>query len=322
MKELRARESAQTPAPTVDHHVHIQSESAASALERGLKESRGEDTNQEPIPADSVIQILDSAGIENGVLLSSAYFFGSPFIDVTDAYAKVKAENDYVAREASKYPDRLVAFCSFNPLADYALKEIKRCAEIAHLDGIKLHLVNAQFDFRNTDHVRTLEEVFQEAARLDLPIVIHLWTGPDYGYREARIFIDEVLASAPDLPVQIAHMASGGMARDSSMQAFVKASAERPDLMDEDVVFDLSAAFRSPDAAQGDTTKLRKIRAANERLAREIQDIGVDRVVFGSDWPGGAVRPRRPARSAETLRSILDRQTVESLFDNRAPYVR
>jgi predicted TIM-barrel fold metal-dependent hydrolase len=253
--------------------------------------------------------------------LSSAYFFGSPFIDVTDAYAKVKAENDYVAREASKYPDRLVAFCSFNPLADYARKEIKRCAENADITGVKLHLANAQFDFRNTDHVRTLEEVFQEAARLDVPVVIHLWTGPDYGYRDARIFIDEVLASAPDVTVQIAHMAGGGSppedsARKSPMQAFVDASAEQPDLMDEDVVFDLSGAFRSPAGHEGDT--LRTIQAFNERLARHIQDIGVDHVVFGSDWPALP----EPGRSAEILRSILDQQTLESLFDNRAPYVR
>jgi predicted TIM-barrel fold metal-dependent hydrolase len=311
--------SAQAPTPRVDHHMHIRSESAASAHERALKKEEGEDTNQEPIPADSAIQVLDSAGIEYGVLLSFAYLLGSPRIDVTDTYEKVKAENDYAARQASKYPGRLIAFCSFDPLAGYALKEMKRCARSANLEGVKLHLGTAEFDFRDREHVRTLEEVFQEAARLDLPILIHLGTGQDYGYREARIFIDEVLASAPDVTVQIAHMASRGPVRDSSMQAFVEASAERPDLMEGDVVFDLSASFRSPAAAQGDTTKLRKIRAANERLAREIQDIGVGRVVFGSDWHGSDWPPER---SAEILRSILDQKTVASLFDNRAPYMR
>jgi predicted TIM-barrel fold metal-dependent hydrolase len=100
------------------------------------------------------------------------------------------------------------------------------------------------------------------------------------------------------------------------MQAFVEASAERPDLMNGDVVFDLSGAFRSPAGHEGDT--LRTIQAFNERLARQIQDIGVGRVVFGSDWPALP----EPGRSAETLRSILDPQTVASLFDNRAPYVR
>jgi predicted TIM-barrel fold metal-dependent hydrolase len=286
-----------------------------------VKKVEGEDIEQEPIPADSVIQILDASGIEKGVLLSSAYLLGSPFIDVTDAYEKVRAENDYTARQASKYPKRLIAFCSFNPLAGYAMKEMKRCAESANLEGIKLHLANAQFDFHNREHIRTLEEVFQEAARLDVPILIHLGTGPDYGYREARIFIDEVLASAPDVTVQIAHMAGGGSppedsARKSPMRAFVDASAKQPDLMEEDVVFDLSASFRSPAGHEGDT--LRTIQAFNERLARQIQDIGLDHVVFGSDWPSLP----EPGRSAETLRSILDPQTVASLFDNRAPYVR
>lgn len=317
--------SAQAPVPTVDHNLHVFSESGASAAEQLAKEI-GRDINQEPIPADSVIQILDSAQIEKGVLLSAADIFGSPYIDVTDAYEKVKAENDYVAREASKYPDRLVAFCSFNPLADYALKEMKRCAQSAHLEGIKLHLASAQLDLRNREHVRTLEEVFQEAARLDLPIWIHTWTGPNYGYRDARIFIDEVLASAPDVPVQImlAHLAGRGTAgegsaRDNPMQAFEEASAEKTDIMDEDVIFDLSGTFRSPEAARGDTTKLRKIQAENERLVRQIQDIGVDRIVFGSFWPSS---PYGPARSAKILRSILDRQTLESVFDNTAPYMR
>lgn len=317
--------SAQAPVPTVDHSLQIFSESGASAAEQLAKEI-GRDINQEPIPADSVIQILDTAQIEKGVLLSAANLFGSPYIDVTGAYEKVKAENDYVARQASNYPDRLVAFCSFNPLADYAMKEMKRCAESAHLEGIKLHLTNAQLDLRNKEHVRKLEEVFQEAERLDLAIWINTWTGPNYGYRDARIFIDEVLASAPEVPVQIvlAHLAGRGTAgegsvRDSPMQAFEEALAEKPDVMDEDVVFDLSGTFRSPEAARGDTAKLRKIQAQNERLVRQIQDIGVDRVVFASGWP---ISPYGPARSAEILRSILDRQTLKSLFDNTAPYMR
>jgi Predicted metal-dependent hydrolase of the TIM-barrel fold len=107
-------------APVADHHQHLFSPAMVALL----------DTTHamQPITARDVIALLDSAGIRQAALLSVAYIYGSPKRSVPDEYAKVRAENDWNAAQAAEYPDRLRAFCSFNPLKEYALDEIARCA--------------------------------------------------------------------------------------------------------------------------------------------------------------------------------------------------
>src|SRR6476661_7574829 len=108
-------------APVADHHQHLFSPAMVALL----------DTTHamQPITAGDVIALLDSAGIRQAVLLSVAYIYGNPKRSVPDEYAKVRAENDWNADQAGEYPGRLRAFCSFNPLKEYALEEITRCAK-------------------------------------------------------------------------------------------------------------------------------------------------------------------------------------------------
>src|SRR5215213_8255178 len=72
---------------------------------------------------------LDDAGIQRGVVISTAYWYGDPRHSFTpaEAEAKTRADNDWTVAQVSKYPDRLVAFCGVSPLADYAAREIARC---------------------------------------------------------------------------------------------------------------------------------------------------------------------------------------------------
>ena len=131
---------------------------------------------RDPYSAADYIAELDSAGIQRGVVLSWAYEFAAGFREVRDEAARVREENNWTAREAARYPDRLVAFCSLDPLRAYAVDELARCASDSRIRGLKLHLTTAFFDFRDVDHVRRLAAVFQAANARRLPIVIHLRT--------------------------------------------------------------------------------------------------------------------------------------------------
>ena len=74
--------------------------------------------------------LLDAAGIRKALVLSLAYQYGNPNRPaVENEYQKVKAENDWTSEQVAQYPDRLVGFCSINPLKDYALEEIARCGK-------------------------------------------------------------------------------------------------------------------------------------------------------------------------------------------------
>jgi predicted TIM-barrel fold metal-dependent hydrolase len=83
---------------------------------------------QKPIDAKALIAMLDAAGIKRAVVLSNAFRHGSPDAAAPDEYARVIAENDWTARETAKYPQRLSTYCSFNPLKEYVLDELARCA--------------------------------------------------------------------------------------------------------------------------------------------------------------------------------------------------
>src|SRR5205085_6222901 len=79
---------------------------------------------QDTISGEQLLKMMDTAGVKQAVLLSDAYWFDSPSYrtpgkDSSGEYEKVRAENDWTANEAAKSGGRLVAFCSFNPLADY-----------------------------------------------------------------------------------------------------------------------------------------------------------------------------------------------------------
>lgn len=322
-----AASDAPPTTPHADHHVHIRSEAATDALLR-IQRTLGQappdslvDQMPPRISAEDVIAQLDSAQVERATLLSLAYFFGNPDVDFADEYAKVQAENDYVARQAAQYPDRLVAFCSVNPLADYALDEIRRCADAPNLQGLKLHLANSDVDLRDSTDVQRLAAVFAEANRHALPIVIHLWTrNPEYGRTDAEIFIDEVLPEAPDVPVQIAHLGGAGVfdeATEGALQAFETAFEDAPERVN-NVIFDLGAVALNPAQAQGDSARAAHIRAINENAARWIERLGAERVVYGSDHFA------RPIPGyVETVASLpLDEETRRAMFANTAPYLR
>jgi len=304
------------PVPVADHHIHVPSEETAAYL----KEAAGFDLGVKT--GTDVVRFLDEAGIEKGVLLSLAYMFGRPGTDFPNEYAKVKQENDYAARQAAAYPDRLVAFCSVNPLADYALKEIERCASEPHLKGLKLQFGNSKIDLRDSSHVTRLAEVFRMANGHGLPIVVHVWTGDGYGRTDAEIFIREVLSAAPDVTVQVAHMGGAGMFSKTTVEAvkaFAAALENKPRLMD-DVYFDLGAVTADPSAAraQEDTSRAKQYRTTHRRTARWIERVGPDRVVFGSDYFARSIPDY-----VSTLRQLpLKDALLRDVFDNRAPYLQ
>lgn len=283
---------AYSEAILVDHHLHIRTAESARLLDRINQvlddESAGPGTLNRPVTAQDVLVALDSAGIERGVILSSAYMFAMPDLEVVDELAQVRAENDYVAEQTALHPDRLVGFCSVNPLRDYALTEIERCGADSRLVGVKLHLANSDVDLRNPDHVASLERVFELLEALDLGAVVHVRTrNPDYGARDAETFIDEVLGPHPDVAVQIAHVAGWGgydEATDAALGAFARAF-QGGRLDPSRVTFDLGAVVFQPEAAGADTALINRIRGANQTLASRIREIGVDRFVYATDWP-------------------------------------
>ncbi len=310
--------------PAVEHHAHVRSGAATDVL-MDIQKAVGEEVIDEGavgVSAADLIAALDSAGVARAQVLSVAYFFGFPDVEIENREAGVRAENDYVAQQVALYPDRLVGACSLNPLSDYAVDEVERCADDPGLVGLKLHFANSDVDLRDPADVARVAAVFRAAGDNELPILVHMRTrAPDYGARDVEAFIDEVLSQAPTLPVQMAHMAGWGGyddATDEALVAFIEAF--RSGALDRELyTFDLAAVVIPPGRAEPDTAQVREVAEANATLSGRIRELGPDRVLFATDWdvlPIGGY--------AEAVRETLTLSDVElaDVMDNVGPFFR
>jgi uncharacterized protein len=309
---LPAASSSAQLAPAADHHQHLFSPTMAALLTPDSVEPK-------PLTARDVIAVLDSAGIRKAVLLSAAYIFGSPSRTVEDEYAKVRAENDWNAAQAAAYPGRLIAFCGFNPLKDYALQELERCARHPSLGrGIKLHLGNADVQLENLSHVAQLRRIFRAANERGIAIVVHMRASISrkrpYGARHATIFLEQLVPAAPDVPIQIAHLAGTGPGyedppADSAMAVLAEAM-EQHDPGTRRLWFDVTTVV---------DTAITPATAA--RVVRRIRQVGVQRILYGSDAAfGDNLRPREGWAAFRRL--PLTQEEFAVIARNEAPYFR
>jgi predicted TIM-barrel fold metal-dependent hydrolase len=266
----------------------------------------------DPVTAEKVVAQLDDAGMQRAVVLSVAYWYGSPFgRRVDDEYTKVRAENDWVANEVSRYPTRLVGFCSFNPLKEYALEELDRCSRNPAFRGIKLHFGNSGVELTHPGDAAKLARVFRAANQHHLAVVVHMWTGPEYetaGGNDARVLLTQLLPEAPDVAVQIAHMAGGGRATDSALAVFADAIMAH-DPRAKNLYFDVATltAGETPQGLQND--------------AMRIRQIGLNRILFGSDLSPPNPSPRESWEMFR-LRVPLTDDEFRIIAGNVAPYLR
>lgn len=269
------------------------------------------------ITASDLIAMLDSAGIRRALVLSVAYTWGSATRNVQNEYEKVKAENDWTSRQVAQYPRRLRAFCSFNPLKLYAMDELARCAKDPQLRrGLKLHFGNSDVDLDNPQNVEQVRKVFRAANDRHMPIVVHLHTSiskrRNYGRDEALVFLRELLPAAPNIPVQIAHLAGAGdydASTDAALDVFVQAIANHDPRM-RNVAFDVSAVVLhgiTPEKA--------------ELVAKRIRQIGLNRVFYGSDAHGGGNPAPREGWAAFRELPLTDRE-FRTIAENVTPYMR
>ena len=300
-QEGAAHANAETSAevtPAADLHVHLSSPEGAAFLaevQRALTES-GEEAvvPSTPRTAREALAALDRAGIEQALVISNAYMLGMPdllqmpSVEIGNAAERVRAENTYVAEQAAANPDRLTAACSVNPLLEYALDELEYCLEELTVPVLKLHFTNSDLNLRSGDHRRRLREVFTTLARARAGAIVHMRTrAEDYGARDARLFIDDVLVRVPGLPIHIAHMTGWGGyddATDAALSEFARALRDGR-LNPGRISFGLGAVVFQPEAAGADTALVNTVRARNEKLADRIREVGTAQVVYATDWP-------------------------------------
>lgn len=265
-----------------------------------------------PVTADDLIRDMDLTGIRKAVIMSLGYTLGRSPTPTDGEYGRVQDENNWNIEQAKQFPGRLLVFCGVNPLRDYALAEIERCAKLPLVRGIKLHFANSNVDIRKPEHLEKLRAVFRAANAHKLAIMAHVWVRGDYGREQSQIFLDNLLPEAPDVTVQVAHLAGAGpgYGPDEALAVFADAIT-KSDARTRNLYFDVTTVVT--DDTDAETAAL---------IVRRLRQIGLRKILFGSDM----ILPSNPGptRQWATFRRVLPLTNAELkvIATNVAPYVR
>lgn len=158
--------------------------------------------------------------------------------------------------------------------------------------------------------------MFAAANDYGMAIVVHMRTSIDnqrgYGAAQARVFLNELLPAAPNVPIQIAHLAGAGGYEPvvaGALGVFVEAIGSQDGRM-KNVLFDVTAVVDA--AAQPEQL---------EEIAARIRQIGVGRILYGSD---AAATPATYPKAGWTAfrRLPLTAAEFDTIAANISPYMR
>lgn len=308
------------PGAAADHHIHIRTKDAASAI--GLINTKLGDMEtdiiQQDMPAvtaQEIIAELDKAGIRQGVLLSVAYFFGMPEYDGEDEYGFVQRENNYTIAQARLFPDRLIAFCSVNPLKEYAVDEINRCARELKSPGLKLHMSAVGADLRNPEHITRIRAAFLAAHSNRMAVTFHMRSrSPDFGPQDVETLLNEILIHTPDLPLHIAHLGGWGgydKQTDAALQTWILALDEGEIVKRSHVTFDMAAIVFDESSDQ-----------ENHFAVGRLREIGLENIIFGTDWTYLQSPDEYQDLLFDKLQPIYSEKEIALMMSNKAHYLR
>lgn len=288
-----------TPAPLVatgaaiDVHTHLMSQSLIDRLVGGGALAS---------TADELIDRLEEANIQKAVVLSLGY------CDLPDD-SNMALENDFVAAEVSKYPDRLFGFCGINPLYESAVGEIDRCLDLPEMVGIKLNLVGSGVDMTNGDHVAALAAVFDKIQERDAPVMLHDGAPPGLPLDDDGLTnLAEIVAAHPEIRIVHAHCA--GAPYDQNIQLWIAGMESTPPVFrPENFYLEVSACLKF----YSDASLVKR-----RSIVWLLKKWGLERVFLGSDYISDQT-VETPKEALETLiKYPFTQEEIDIILNNDA----
>jgi predicted TIM-barrel fold metal-dependent hydrolase len=266
---------------TTDAHVHILSPELIKIWKGlGIPFSRPDEYYSD------IEVILKNTAVRRIDLISMAHVFSSrEFGGFENERELVEKENSYVAAARDKYPKKIRAFCSVDPLREYALEELERCRTKLKMDGIKIHHNANQVYLTEPEHLAKVKKVFEFAALHKIPILMHFDNGHRrFGEPDVKLLVDSILKDIRPVRLRIAHFGSSGgfnQRTKAFLDAFIFQLQSEPLLKRHNITFDISAV-----ALDKDSQGVRRLADAEfDELAVYCRKLGMQRIVFGTDYP-------------------------------------
>lgn len=208
--------------------------------------------------ADRLIREMDEAGIDKAVVLVIDAEFLTP-----DCFP-AKEYNEYVAQQLRAYPDRLIGFCGIDPRRKQgAIRELERCVGDLGFRGVKLWPLTGFYPDDPAYY-----PFYERVEDLGVPILTHTGRGPHYTYlKHSRpVYVDTLAVDFPRIPIIMAHVGIPWT------EEAIGVAAKNPN-----VYVDLSSL--QPLYKQAPVFLFQLLSQA------KLMCGGVDKILFGSDWP-------------------------------------
>ena len=162
---------------------------------------------------------------------------------------------EYVYNATKQYPDKLIGFGWADPTVgvDHAKDMVKRCIDEYGFYGVKLN--GAQNNYL-IDSEELAMPVIEEIAKRNKPIAFHI--GPDAYENTHPLRAARIAELYPETPIIMIHM---GMDSSEMVSSVIREAKTHPNMV-----------------LLGSQTK-------PENVLNAIQELGADRVCYGSDHP-------------------------------------
>lgn len=242
----------------IDFHTHLFPESICSGRECYCQSEPAFDLlyrshTSRLVSTPELLAAMDEHGIDRSVV------FGFPWRSVE----LFRRHNDFIMNAVQRHPDRLIGFGCFDPGSREAAKEAERCLD-GGLAGIgELAFYQSGIENENLDQLAPIMNLCRERGR---PVLIHTNepVGHDYPGKTPNTLaqIYRMVERFPANAIVLAHW-GGGLFFFSLLKKDVKHKLQN-------VYFDTAASPFLYDTAI-------------YRIA--IQVAGIDKILFGSDFP-------------------------------------
>lgn len=221
---------------------------------------------------------IDSIDIQRAIIISKAY-------NKSNSYKQALKENDYVLSEQRKKPNNYAAACGISVKKEWAIKEIRRChTEGAHV--IKLHLVENDINLLFENDFNKVTKILDEIEKLNLTVLIH---AHHFGKFQKQVpkFV-ELINKYKNIRWIIGHL----LGRDFK---------ELKNITNSSAYIEISV-----------TPIWMKTKEQQSDLLSTMKNFGMDKFIFGSDWP--IIHP------AETQKALMNIGLTQSEI-NQIKYV-
>ena len=256
----------------IDFHTHLFPESICSGRQPYCDSEPAFDMlyrspQSRLVSAPELLAAMDDNGVDTSVV------FGFPWQDP----ALFKMHNDFILEAVHRHPDRLVGLGCFDPSSREAAREAERCLD-AGLAGIgELAFYRSGIEEASLDRLAPVMDICRERGR---PVLIHTNEPVGHAYPGktpntlAQIY--GLISRFPDNIIVLAHW-GGGLFFFSLLKKEVKDRLRN-------VYFDTAASPFLYD------TQIYRV---------AIQSVGVEKILFGSDYP--LIEPRRYLTELDSL---------------------